>query len=68
MPVVATPGLQSLGTAPIGPGQLQLRRAGRQRQGDGQQAPHFRDRQIGQEELRPPFFSVAMRRTEANQA
>jgi hypothetical protein len=67
MPVVTTAGLQALGPPPERPSQPQFTRAVRERQGHFQQPAHFGHGQFGQEGFRPPFFSVAWWRTEANQ-
>jgi hypothetical protein len=64
---MATASLPTLGTPPERPGQPQVPRAVRQGQRHFQQAADFWDRQLGQEGLGPPFFSVAWQRTEASQ-
>jgi hypothetical protein len=65
--VMAAAGLKALSSPPERPSQAQLPRAIRQGECHFQQTAHFGDRQFGQEGFGPPFFSVAVWRTEANQ-
>jgi len=65
---MTAPRLHALGPPPERPSQAQFPRAVGERQRHFQQAAHFRDGQLGQEGLGPPFFAVALQRTAANQA